>query len=80
LRSVTCCVPAVFVVWLRHALLLQRLVKFLKQGQEMLGVQLLGSFGGDNPPGTSDFLRLLQVTPAGRQYVSLTLDHGDRNR
>ena len=47
-------------VGLHHALLLQRLIEFLKQGQQMLGVLLLCSLGGDNTPGTRDFFLFLQ--------------------
>jgi hypothetical protein len=44
-----------------ESLLLQRCIKFLKQGQELLAVHLLRSFGCDNAPGTRDFLLFLQV-------------------
>jgi hypothetical protein len=36
----------------------------------MLGVHLLCSFGGDNPPGTRDVLLLLQVTSEGVNKTS----------
>ena len=62
--------PPAWTVWLQHALLFQRPIQFFKQGQEMLGVHLLCSFGGDNAPGTRDVLLLLQVTPEGVNKTS----------
>jgi len=53
--------PAAFTVRLHHALLLQRMIEFLKEGQETLGVHLLRNFGGDNAPGTRGFLLFLHV-------------------
>jgi hypothetical protein len=42
------------------ALLLQRLIKLLKESYKLLGVPLLRSFGDDNASGTREFLLLLQ--------------------
>ena len=53
--------PAAFTVRFHWALLLQRVIEFLKEGQETLGVHLLRSFGGDNAPGTRCFLLLLHL-------------------
>ena len=54
-----------------NALLLQRLIKLLKESEELLGVPLLRSFGGDNAPGTRDFLLLLQVNSGTRDNTSM---------
>ncbi len=61
--------PAAFTVRFHHALLLQRVIEFLKKRQETLGVHLLRSFGGDNAPGTRGFLLLLHAN-SGERYNS----------
>jgi hypothetical protein len=71
------------IVGLHHALLLQRLIQFLKQAQQMLGVLLLCSFGGHNTPGARDFFLFFQGILEAKhkgQYVGLTLDGLQRSR